>query len=103
VNNRYQNALAKIPPPGCDLESHKTLLSVANYGVMAGDQCLLCGAEAAVIGVFVPKDAEKWGGCKDKARLFRYCLCAKCNDKLDKAEKVEKVIRAELAGGGSQC
>ena len=36
MNNRYQNALATIPPPGCGLNCHPTLLSVANYGVKAG-------------------------------------------------------------------
>ena len=65
-----------------------------------GDFCLLCGGEPAVFGVFVPETPEKWGGKQGKARLFRYCLCQKCHEKPDKAERAEKIIRAELAGGG---
>ena len=36
MDNRYQNALANIPPPGCGLGCHPALLSVANLGIMAG-------------------------------------------------------------------
>jgi hypothetical protein len=34
MNEQYQQALSRIPPPGTGC--HPTLLSVANYGVMAG-------------------------------------------------------------------
>lgn len=64
------------------------------------DKCLLCGnGRPSFIGVFVPDKSDQWGGVTDKQRLFRYCLCNKCKDMLDAEERVEKVIRAELAGG----
>ncbi len=66
---------------------------------IGGDFCLLCGGKPSVIGLFVPENSEAWGGCKDKVRLFRYCLCKRCNKKSDRAERVEKVILSELAGG----
>ena len=56
-----------------------------------------------MIGVFVPEDPELWGGRKGKKRIFRYCLCEKCHELPDVPERVEKIIRAAFAGGGSQC
>ena len=67
--------------------------------LLPGDFCLLCGGKPAVIGVFVPEKPEKWGARAGKLRMLRYCLCKKCNEKKDKAELVEKIIRAELIGG----
>jgi len=67
------------------------------------DFCLLCGGTPDVIGVFVPQPPETWGSRKGKSRLFRYCLCLTCQKKPDAQERVEKIIRAELSGGGSQC
>jgi hypothetical protein len=64
-----------------------------------GDVCLVCNSEPSIIGVFVPQEPGAWGGIKNKARFFRYCLCERCNRRLDKVERVEKIIRAELAGG----
>jgi hypothetical protein len=65
-----------------------------------GDLCLICGGAPDVIGIFVPETQESWGGAKGKDRIFRYCLCGRCNGRGDKADRVEKIIRAELAGGG---
>ena len=67
------------------------------------DFCLFCGGAPDVIGVFVPEDPELWGGRKGKKRIFRYCLCEKCHELPDVPERVEKIIRAAFAGGGSQC
>ena len=39
-----------------------------------------------------------FGAPEGKTRFVRYCLCAKCKDKADTPEKVEKVIFAELQG-----
>jgi len=71
----------------------------AERGIPA-DHCILCGAKPAVIGICVPEKPETWGALEGKARLFRYCLCQDCNEKPDKAELVEKIIRSELSGGG---
>ncbi len=65
---------------------------------LPSDACLLCGDIPGVVGVFIPDDPASWGGSAGKA--FRYCLCSKCHQRPDKAERVEKVIRHELAGGG---
>jgi len=65
-----------------------------------GDFCLICGNAPAVIGVFVPEAPEIWGGTGGKSRFFRYCLCKKCQGQSNTPEKVEKIIRTELAGGG---
>jgi hypothetical protein len=65
-----------------------------------GDHCLICGATPAVIGIFKPDEPEAWGAPSGKTRLIRYCLCHRCNERPDKAERAEKIIRAELAGGG---
>jgi hypothetical protein len=68
-----------------------------------GDFCLLCGSPPDTIGVFVPEAPEAFGGMPGKTRLIRYCLCAKCQTKKDTPEKVEKIIRVELAGGVSNA
>jgi hypothetical protein len=65
-----------------------------------GDQCLICGDHPNVIGVFIPDAPEAWGAPIGKTRLFRYCLCLSCSEKPDKKERVEKIIRNELTGGG---
>jgi len=65
-----------------------------------GDFCLLCSGEPSIIGIFVPKEPETWGGIKGKGRIFRYCLCSNCQKKPDAPERAEKIIRAALAGGG---
>jgi len=62
--------------------------------------CLICGGSPDVIGVFVPQDPEVWGSIQGKGRIFRYCLCSKCHSRPDTPEQVEKIIRAELVGGG---
>lgn len=67
---------------------------------LPSDFCLLCGGTPEVIGVFVPQDPESWGSSKGKGRIFRYCLCANCQQKPDAPGRAEKIIRAELAGGG---
>jgi hypothetical protein len=64
-----------------------------------GDSCLLCGEKPSIIGIFTPEDPEAWGATGGKDRFFRYCLCTKCHERPDTPEKVEKIIRAELAGG----
>lgn len=64
-----------------------------------GDFCIICGANPAVIGVFVPDKAMAWGAAKDKTRFIRYCLCGECVKKPDIQGQVEKIIRAELVGG----
>lgn len=66
-----------------------------------GDFCLLCGEPPAVIGIFRPDDPEAFGAPAGKIRLFRYCLCSKCQKLPDTPERVEKIIRAELTGGGA--
>jgi hypothetical protein len=65
-----------------------------------GDHCLLCGAEPVCLGIFVPDDPVAWGGCKGKTRFIRYCLCSKCQGREDTPDRVEKIIRADLTGGG---
>jgi len=65
-----------------------------------GDHCLLCGGKPFCIGIFTPQDPQQWGAVGEKSRFVRYCLCEKCKEKSETPEKVEKVIRAELAGGG---
>ncbi len=67
---------------------------------ISDEVCLLCGGERAVVGIFVPNDTEAWGAPKGKNRLIRYCLCSKCYERPDKAERAEKIIRSELSGGG---
>lgn len=67
---------------------------------LPSDFCLLCGGTPEVIGVFVPEDPKSWGGTKGKGRIFRYCLCSSCQKKPDAPDRAEKIIRAELAGGG---
>jgi hypothetical protein len=64
-----------------------------------GDHCLLCGGSPVVIGIFTPSDPIQWGAPTGKVRLIRYCLCSKCQGSPDTPEKVEKIIRVELAGG----
>ena len=64
------------------------------------DHCLLCSGEPSVIGIFVPQDPQRWGATGGKTRIFRYCLCQKCGERPDKAERAEKIIRTALAGGG---
>lgn len=67
---------------------------------LTSDSCLLCGGKPTTAGVFVPDKPEAWGAAKGKGRIFRYSLCSECNQRTDKAEAAEKVIRSELAGGG---
>lgn len=67
---------------------------------LPADFCLLCGSSPAVIGIFRPAHPEAWGGAKGTGRAFRYCLCEKCHGRTDTPERVEKIIRAGLAGGG---
>ena len=64
------------------------------------ESCLLCGDKPSIIGVFTPKDPESWGATIGKTRFFRYCLCEKCHVMPDAPDRAEKIIRAELAGGG---
>jgi len=64
-----------------------------------GDHCLICGGAPAVIGIFKPGMPGAWGAPDGKARFFRYCLCEICHAKPNTPERVEKIIRAELAGG----
>jgi hypothetical protein len=66
----------------------------------SGDRCLVCGADPAIIGIFVPEEPVKWGAAGGKTRLIRYCLCNKCQGWQDTPENVEKIIRAELDEGG---
>ena len=64
------------------------------------DICLICGAPPTIIGIFLPENSESWGAPIGKTRLVRYCLCNKCHGRPDTPERVEKIIQAELAGGG---
>ena len=66
---------------------------------LSGDMCLLCGGKPDVIGAFVPERPEDFGGIPGKTRIIRYCLCANCKAKAGTPELIEKVIRAEVAGG----
>lgn len=66
---------------------------------LSGDMCLLCGSKPDVIGVFVPDDPAAFGGVQGKTRMIRYCLCSMCQRKPDAQDRIEKVIRAEVAGG----
>jgi hypothetical protein len=66
---------------------------------MKSDFCLLCGGSPEIIGVFVPEDSEAWGAPSGKTRFIRYYLCSKCHGRPDTPDKVEKIIKAELAGG----
>jgi len=63
------------------------------------DHCLICGGTPAVVAIFAPDDPGAWGAPGGKGRVFRYCLCSNCQGRPDTPEKVEKIIRAELAGG----
>ncbi|OGP59973.1 MAG: hypothetical protein A2V65_01590 [Deltaproteobacteria bacterium RBG_13_49_15] len=67
---------------------------------LPSDHCLICGAAPAIIGIFTPEDPTAWGAKNGKTRLIRYCLCDKCHGRQETLENVEKIIRAELAGGG---
>lgn len=67
---------------------------------IVGDKCLLCGNAPSVIGVFMPDDPGAWGAPTGKTRFVRYCLCNNCQVKPNISTKVEKIIRAELSGGG---
>ena len=42
------------------------------------ESCLLCGAKADTLGVFVPDDPQAFGAPEGARRLVRYCLCKKC-------------------------
>lgn len=64
-----------------------------------GDLCLVCGAPAAIIGIFTPETPVTWGAPIGKSRFFRYCLCLKCQGQPDTPDRVEKIIRAELDNG----
>ncbi len=66
---------------------------------MKSSQCLLCGNDASVVGVFVPDDPVAFGGDSGKSRLIRYGLCDQCFGGEDLPATVEKVILAELKGG----
>lgn len=68
---------------------------------ITGDKCLLCGNAPSVISVFVPDNPQRWGAAPGKTRFVRYCLCEKCKGKKDTPIRVEKVILAELSGGGA--
>jgi hypothetical protein len=68
---------------------------------LPSDFCLLCGGTPTIIGIFKPAEPTAWGGTPGKTRLFRYSLCSSCQKKLDAPERAEKIIRAELAGGGA--
>jgi hypothetical protein len=70
---------------------------------LPGDFCILCGGKPGVIGIFVPDDPEAWGAPGGKTRVIRYCLCERCARGENVQERVEKIIRAELSGGGSRC
>lgn len=61
-----------------------------------GDLCLVCGATPEIIGIFTPEDQAAWGAPSGKSRFFRYCLCSKCKERRDTADKVEKILRAML-------
>jgi len=63
------------------------------------DRCLICGNTPAVMAIFAPDDPVAWGAPGGKGRVFRYCLCSNCKGRSDTPERVEKIIRAELAGG----
>jgi len=65
-----------------------------------GDHCLLCGGAPDVIGIFKPEEPIKYGAAPGKSRLVRYCLCSKCHGRPETPERAEKIIRAELTGGG---
>jgi hypothetical protein len=65
-----------------------------------GDKCIVCSGPPEIIGVFAPDDPQKWGATIGKTRLIRYCLCQRCHARPDTPERVEKIIRQELAGGG---
>lgn len=67
---------------------------------LPGDHCLICSGNPVTVGIFIPEKPASWGAISGKGRLFRYCLCQECSEKTDTAERVEKIIRAELAGGG---
>jgi hypothetical protein len=67
---------------------------------LPSDFCLLCGGAPDVIGIFKPEEPLKYGATPGKTRFVRYCLCSKCHGRPETPEKAEKIIRAELAGGG---
>ncbi len=60
------------------------------------DHCLICGSQPDMIGMFVPNDPEAWGAAPGKARLIRYCLCARCAADPTAPERVEKIIQHEM-------
>jgi len=65
-----------------------------------GDSCLLCGEKPCIVVIFAPDDPVAWGASGGRGRVFRYCLCSNCKGRPDTPEYVEKVILAELSGGG---
>ena len=65
-----------------------------------GDFCIICGEPPAVIGIFVPDDAQKYGAPEKKMRFIRYCLCELCMNSEDVKTQVEKILLSEVSGGG---
>jgi len=65
--------------------------------------CLICGGPPDVVGLFRPFDPASWGAPEGKDRVFRYCLCRRCNGLEDKEERVEKIIRSKLSNGTIGC
>lgn len=64
-----------------------------------GDFCLLCGGVPDVVGYFVPENPVDFGGTEGKTRIIQYCLCEQCHKQGGAQERIEKVIKAALAGG----
>ena len=64
-----------------------------------GDFCLLCGGVPEVAGYFIPDDPVAYGGKEGKKRIIQYCLCEQCRKKSGAQDRIEKAIKAALAGG----
>src|SRR5262245_22919164 len=62
-------------------------------------RCILCDAQAEIVGVFVPDVPERWGARPGRGRIIAYGLCQPCFARPDKAARVEEAIRQGLEGG----
>ncbi len=64
-----------------------------------GDLCLVCGGPATLAAIFRPEDSSAWGASAGRSRLFRYCLCSKCQGRQNTPDRVEKILRVMLDSG----
>jgi hypothetical protein len=71
-------------------------LAAANFWTQAPLPCLLCGRPPHVVGLFAPRDPQRFGAPPGKVRLIRYHLCRRCCRLPDRLKRVEAKILADL-------